>query len=104
MFITEYDEAATMEKFKKEFITSKIDQIINKRLNTLKRTTPSDDAEILRNVKHNIIKIEETLKSYYLDVAEDKVNNEDLNLETYYKISNVLKDTIFNLVRLEEYN
>lgn len=92
------------EEFKKEFITSKIDQIINKKLNTLTHTTPSDDAEILQNVKHNIIKIEETVKSYYLDETEDKVNNPDLNLETYYKISNVLKDTIFNLVRLEEYN
>src|SRR5699024_9363286 len=92
------------EEFKKEFISSKIDQIIYKKLNALKQSIPKNDSGVLHQVKQDIIKVEEKLKSYYLDTPDNKVINECLDLEVYYEISNVLKDTIFNLVRLEEYN
>ena len=92
------------EEFKKEFISSKIDQIIYKKLNALKQSIPKNDSGVLHQVKQDIIKVEEKLKSYYLDTPDNKVINESLDLEVYYEISNVLKDTIFNLVRLEEYS
>lgn len=92
------------EEFKKEFISSKIEQIIYKKLNALKQSIPKNDSEVLHQVKQDIIKVEEKLKSYYLDTPDNKVINESLDLEVYYEISNVLKDTIFNLVRLEEYS
>jgi transcriptional regulator with XRE-family HTH domain len=91
------------EEFKKEHIIAIIDQIIYSELNKVKNSIPENDAEALHKVKRDIIEVEEKLKSYYLGTSDNEVTNENLNRNIYNEISGVLKDTIFNLVRLEEY-
>lgn len=91
------------EAFLEEYIFAQIESMIHRKFNTIKNTIPRNDKEVLNNLKQDIIKIEEEIKSLYLDDSSNQYENTDFDIEMYRSISSVLKDTIFNLVRLEEY-
>jgi len=98
----------TLEEYQEEnnedYIETLIQDIIREQMHAVKKQTPGSDAEVLYNTKQEIISVEELIRSYYVDEYNKKYENDDLSLEMYENISNVLKDKIFNLVRLEEYN
>lgn len=97
----------TINEYKEEtgedYIEMLIQDIIRDELYQIRTQTPNNDAKVLYNVKQEIIRVEEMIRSYYMDDFNKKYDNDDLSLEMYENISKVLKDTIFNLVRLEEY-
>lgn len=112
ILLTDYDDVPfngnleiidDSETFLDEYIYSEIESMIYRKLNEVKNSIPKSDEEVLNNLKQDIIKLEKNIKSLYLDDSSNEYDNNGLNIEMYKNISNVLKDTIFNLVRLEEY-
>src|SRR5699024_2081417 len=106
ILLTDYDDVPfngdrkkidDSEAFLEEYIYSKIDGMIYRKLNEVKNSIPKNDEEVLNNLKYDIIQLEENIKSFYVDDSSNEYDNNDLNIEMYKKISNVLKDTIFNL-------
>lgn len=100
-----YNEAdsGSFNKYKDDRIKDTILESILSTIKVVRENVPVSDNQVLQHVKQEIIKIEDTLKSYYMDDSNNKYDNNALSLDTYNKISNILKDSIFNLVRLEEY-
>lgn len=92
------------DEYGEDYIETLIPGIITDELYQIRAHTPQSDAEVLYNVKQEVIKVEDKIRSYYMDEYNKKYENDELTLEMYEQISNALKDTIFNLVRLEEYS
>lgn len=71
-------------------------------LTEILRDYPSDDLEILNDIKEKIMEIEEKLVSYYFNEENEQYVIAGLHLEKYRKMKSILEFTVFQLEKLND--
>lgn len=88
------------ERLSPDQIEEQLYDYLNVRFNEMLLEFPQSDLEVIDVLTHNIQLMEENLQSYYYDSDGEWFNDENLDMNNYHRIRNILEFTKFQLQNL----